>query len=610
MNSYNTDMPPQEIDISYLSRSPSPSNSSSSPSSGSSIDGASSQSSQTSCSSPPPRWIDSDSVHVSVRPGNLQKASTFPGALTTSEPQWQHTHARRTSTNVPPPTLVRSTDVKGQFVNNLVGKDSLYPISKHPSNICYKASAKCMVEVIWPLAACDRHNLSLQTYIQEILKRTKTSFSTLQVALYYLLLIKAHVPGFDFSMEQPPDMAAVRGFQCGRRMFLASIILASKYLQDRNYSSKAWSKITSLPVEEINANEMAFLRAVQWKLHIPESKFNRWQSILVDYSKPAFMDYWKEAVKVLRPELDNLPPMSRPTIRTDFASLSSFSWPMTPSTPLTPTSEFSPSRVGTPAMPFDRPMSMQPPFAPRIERLLTPRLSEHSVSCQMPAIDSMRPFSAMSSAVSLSQNAAAVRSAADCRRLYSGMPAIIPPIRSISSSSSPESMISDHSSIASRSSSISSISLSSLGPPSRAAWFKSSTLTSSPEDIVIEEGSESPRYLSPQTVTKKRPAHWSVDITPIDVRVVDDSPAAASARSMLLSRLNARKVENVAPLSTLYSAPSVAHISSGFGLDARPASRMNVEAYHAAKRQCVGPKPMAYRIATPVGGPGMWSGIL
>jgi hypothetical protein len=38
----------------------------------------------------------------------------------------------------------------------------------------------------------------------------------------------------------------VRAKQCGRRMFLAALILSSKSLQDRNYSARAWSKISGL----------------------------------------------------------------------------------------------------------------------------------------------------------------------------------------------------------------------------------------------------------------------------------------------------------------------------------------------------------------------------
>jgi hypothetical protein len=133
-------------------------------------------------------------------------------------------------------------------------------------------SATQMVEVIWqlsePKSRCETSGprvLPLRTFIQETLKRSRTSYSTLQVALYYLILIKAHLPKHDFTMSQPED-ASLRALQCGRRMFLAALILASKYLQDRNYSARAWSKISGLKVCEINTNEMAFLEAVNWKL--------------------------------------------------------------------------------------------------------------------------------------------------------------------------------------------------------------------------------------------------------------------------------------------------------------------------------------------------------
>src|SRR3954452_16258312 len=108
-------------------------------------------------------------------------------------------------------------------------------------------SASQIVETIWPLSVVALRSdsplgckgvLPLRTFIQETLRGSRTSYSTLQVALYYLILIKAHVPKHDFTMEQPEDIASLRALQCGRRMFLAALILASKYLQDRNYSAR------------------------------------------------------------------------------------------------------------------------------------------------------------------------------------------------------------------------------------------------------------------------------------------------------------------------------------------------------------------------------------
>lgn len=184
-----------------------------------------------------------------------------------------------------------------------------------------------MIETIWPLSivSCSRdiglsgkqqNLIGLRTFVQEVLRRSKTSYSTLQVALYYLILIQSCIPKHDFTMEQSEDSSACRAMQCGRRMFLAALILASKYLQDRNYSARAWSKISGLRTCEINTNELAFLSAVNWKLHVPEPVFHRWTDIVMRYSParvnavprsvPVPPQSWKTIVPLLTPELDTV----------------------------------------------------------------------------------------------------------------------------------------------------------------------------------------------------------------------------------------------------------------------------------------------------------------
>ncbi|KAF1808768.1 hypothetical protein P152DRAFT_404781, partial [Eremomyces bilateralis CBS 781.70] len=234
-------------------------------------------------------------------------SSCVPPAI----PLEQRQNPRRSSCSAGqrPPTLVRQCERKVQFVDGLV------------------EAATQMVEVIWPLsvpsirpdALTGRSILPLRTFIQETLRRSRTSFSTLQVALYYLVLIKSHVPNHDFTMEQPCDMLSIRALQCGRRMFLAALILASKYLQDRNYSARAWSKISGLKVCEININEMAFLDAVKWKLHVPQSTFDQWQDLIMRYtpSQPpspgvpplascAQLSQWRAIIPCLTPELNTV----------------------------------------------------------------------------------------------------------------------------------------------------------------------------------------------------------------------------------------------------------------------------------------------------------------
>ena len=170
------------------------------------------------------------------------------------------------------------------------------PLESDPFLSSFEDSASQIVETIWPLSVVALRGdsalgckgvLPLRTFIQETLRRSRTSYSTLQVALYYLIMIKPLVPKHDFTMEQPRDRPSSRAMQCGRRMFLAALILASKYLQDRNYSARAWSKISGLNTAEINQNELAFLEAVEWRLHISEAVFQRWTDIVLKYTPSA-----------------------------------------------------------------------------------------------------------------------------------------------------------------------------------------------------------------------------------------------------------------------------------------------------------------------------------
>ncbi|KAF9431359.1 hypothetical protein BGZ76_000419 [Entomortierella beljakovae] len=68
---------------------------------------------------------------------------------------------------------------------------------------------------------------------------------------------------------------------CGRRTFLAALMVASKYLQDRNYSNKAWAKISGLSIKEINANELIFLKLIDYSLFVSHDTFMRWTALLV-----------------------------------------------------------------------------------------------------------------------------------------------------------------------------------------------------------------------------------------------------------------------------------------------------------------------------------------
>ncbi|KAF9434199.1 hypothetical protein BGZ76_008410 [Entomortierella beljakovae] len=84
------------------------------------------------------------------------------------------------------------------------------------------------------------------------------------------------------STPSSPILAKSEPVGCGRRMFLAALILASKFQQDRTYSNKAWSKISGLPVSEINLNEITFLTLIDYRLFVSQSVFQKWVNILTE----------------------------------------------------------------------------------------------------------------------------------------------------------------------------------------------------------------------------------------------------------------------------------------------------------------------------------------
>lgn len=358
------------------------------------------------------------------------------------------------------------------------------------------------MENIWPLSAAASRSdaatgskgvLPLRTFIQETLRRSRTSYSTLQVALYYLIKIKPHVPAHDFTKEQPRDQSMMRAMQCGRRMFLAALILASKYLQDRNYSARAWSKISGLNTLEINQNELMFLQAVGWRLHISEAMFQRWTDLVLKLTPgaggpPASEGQcWRTVLPRLTPELETIEPEQPMTPVSAMGGMDLGSLSDSPSPRSVPGNEYlrTPPREQMSTC-RNLPRTLEPtpridyttmPTLPRPTMLPTPQMTPQSHVALTPAASMAacprRP--SIGTAMSQAQNLGLARSTLDQRpppsfyprtHSYDGYPAAVRRsslARSTSSASSPDSMVSDVSTLSSRSSRSSSVSSNASG---------------------------------------------------------------------------------------------------------------------------------------------------
>lgn len=343
-------------------------------------------------------------------------------------------------------------------------------------------------------------------------------------------------------MEQSEDSVACRAMQCGRRMFLAALILASKYLQDRNYSCRAWSKISGLRTCEINANEMAFLSAVNWKLHIPEPVFHRWTDIVLKYSPSAQVNAssrsgsvrlhcWKTIVPLLTPELDS-EVFGTSEISDDSgynspgSELSSMSPPPIPMRDVSPPSV---SNERTPTNSCAVPRTVEPsprdgkageytmPALPHLRPLPTPQLTPQTGTFCTPAASAYGISSgrSMSHAMAQIRRSCLSRSTMDSPNQWkSHAPPAVPTIPrrsslaySMSLASSPESMNSQATFRSSRSSSISSLASSNCAPLQPATAIEATRRCPNTQLYGLKEENQKPMSIKDEEAFQSYFAH-------------------------------------------------------------------------------------------------------
>jgi hypothetical protein len=160
-----------------------------------------------------------------------------------------------------PPKLGREPARKYAYVDSLVDMATLF------------------VESLWPLAGnpilCHAQRTELNRFLTTTIRISKTSLSTLQLALFYCLRLRR-----DQMSSAARALPAADRCPCPRLNFLSALILASKFLQDRNFSNRAWSKISGVPVAMLNLRERQFLRIIGWNLTLDRSGFFLWAQYL------------------------------------------------------------------------------------------------------------------------------------------------------------------------------------------------------------------------------------------------------------------------------------------------------------------------------------------
>lgn len=117
---------------------------------------------------------------------------------------------------------------------------------------------------------------SLKSFIRSILFQSKISYSIVATGLLYLLWGKQSMKYKNAKMAKTIGIFEI---------FVTSLMLASKYLNDRNASNSAWSRISGIPLDTLNKMEMKLLSFIEYKLHVEVDLFDRWIKFLFQPTK-------------------------------------------------------------------------------------------------------------------------------------------------------------------------------------------------------------------------------------------------------------------------------------------------------------------------------------
>ncbi|ORZ25295.1 hypothetical protein BCR42DRAFT_399823 [Absidia repens] len=135
-----------------------------------------------------------------------------------------------------------------------------------------------IIDSIWPTPSHAKV-VATKGFIREILKRSKTTYFMLQLSLFYIFRVKRVVQA-KLRMAAGDRRYRDDLMCCGRRMFLASLMVASKYIHDKSYRNKAWADASGLTLAEINASELAFLQMIDYRLYVSKATFEKWYDML------------------------------------------------------------------------------------------------------------------------------------------------------------------------------------------------------------------------------------------------------------------------------------------------------------------------------------------
>jgi hypothetical protein len=160
------------------------------------------------------------------------------------------------------------------YVDMLVGEHHIHVLKPIYTNYIIDITT-LTIRTSWPMEISTTKEgqpvVNTHAFVRHLLKRSRATRSTLQLAIFYLFRIRPYIAK---RSQYDPIV------KCGRRMFLAALICAHKYLYDNTFTNASWAKISKLPVKEINGAERALLEMLDYRLYVSTELYQKFESQL------------------------------------------------------------------------------------------------------------------------------------------------------------------------------------------------------------------------------------------------------------------------------------------------------------------------------------------
>lgn len=145
------------------------------------------------------------------------------------------------------------------------------------------------------------------SFVRNILRMTQVSRSVMAISLLYIYRLKvSHV-----------SLQGQMGSEF--RLFLTSLVLANKFLDDHTYTNKTWSDVSHIPLKEITKMEMQLWGGIDTNASASPSEYRWWQSTLERLYDQRNMDLrwltWSEMASTITPR-NSTPTESSPVSKT------------------------------------------------------------------------------------------------------------------------------------------------------------------------------------------------------------------------------------------------------------------------------------------------------